>query len=141
MAEVVHRPGIGLAQPEGEIVSGSTPEPVELAEGGDELIEADASVQTHSAVGDGLREPADGVLAAMGEPKATEVGAGEDVRSGKEAAEAEALESPDGDAEPLHQATHELVGGGNGDLLADDRPHAGLERVKGAWGADTRPGL
>ena len=63
-AQVGRREGVGLAEAEGEIVGRPVPQPREGGERGHQLIERDAAVQAHVALGDRLgrrpRPPAAG---------------------------------------------------------------------------------
>jgi hypothetical protein len=120
-------------------VGGPWPEAVELAEVGDEPIEADAAVQPDGVGGDGPGEGTDGAGPCPGEPQVVEAGDGEGLRCREGVAQAHGRQPGDPPAEPLDQPPADRVGGGDADLLPDDRAHAGLERVEGARRAHARP--
>src|SRR4029453_5542128 len=108
--------------------------------GGDELLEARAAVETDLSLGARAREGAGRVGAGGRKPETAEVR----VRDGPGAREGvrqpELQESRHGGAEPRDETAGDRVRGGDADLLPDDCPDSGLERIPGPWYPDAAVG-
>src|SRR5262249_28736784 len=68
-----------------------------------------------------------------------EMGMGKRGRRGEEVGQAEGLQTRDGCAVAFDYTRCDRAGAGDADLLADDRPYAGLERIPGSGCANPRP--
>jgi len=128
-ARVGCREGISLAHPQREVVRRPRPDAVERGERVDELLEPDAPVQPNRVVAHRLRERAHRTGAGAGQAEPCQVGIGEGCRAREEMAEPKLRETRHRRSELLDEPRGEGVGGGDADVLADDRAHSGLERI------------
>ena len=123
-SEIRRWKGVGLPQPEGDVVRRPRAETVQGCERSHEAVERDAAVEAHSILDDGTGERADCFTTSRHETDARVVGAGKRRGRRERVREPQRLEPRHTSAEPLDESPADRVRRRDRHLLPDDRAHS-----------------
>ena len=107
------------------------PESGDRAHGTDEVFEACAPIEAHGPTGHSAGERANRACAGLCQSEPVQVGVDEFFGRGKGVRQSELLQAGREPAVPLDEPCGDSARRADGDLLADDRAHTGLERIPG----------
>src|SRR5215204_2810538 len=127
---------VALAEPERDVIRGPLADPRDRGHRSDQLLKADASIETDLVVGDRARKRTHGHRTDRRQAGTVEIGFGEPGRRRESRRQTELGQPADRRSEALDQPADERIRAPGRNLLTDDRQNADLERVPGAGHAD-----